>query len=245
MKRREAVLGLVLLCVLAAAGCRPAQSDRAVEATRAFLGGLARADGPAVCERLTEAGVSELLLLALEHRVPFAPADAPAPDTCARIAERLPVDGVASMLRSPVSRVVLHGDKATVETEAGSYEAEERDGRWRVSRFDPVAQALRGTVAPAPVALTVVRPDLERPSLGPSVAGETTDAELELTGTLAPATARLDVSSRAGGAVEEVAARDGRFSVRVPLRPGENLFVLTATAPGRDPSEIGVLIRRR
>jgi hypothetical protein len=245
MKRRETVLA-VLLCALAAAGCRPAQSDRAAEATRAFLAALDRGDGAAVCERLTEAGVSELLLLALEHRVAFEPADARAPDTCARIAERLPVGGVDILLRSPVSRVVLHGDRATVETEAGSYEAEERDGQWRVSRLNPVARALRGAGAPVPpVAVTVVSPDLTRPSLGPSVAGESTAAELELTGTVAPPAARVQARSLAGGSVERVAAGDGRFRIRLALRPGENSFALTATAPGREAAEIGVLIRRK
>lgn len=77
----------------------------------------------------------------------------------------------------------------------------------------------------------------------PSLAGATTDAELELTGNVVPASARVDARTVASWRVAEVAAGDGRFRIRLALRPGETLFFLTATAPGRTPAELGVLIR--
>ncbi len=146
---------------------------------------------------------------------------------------------------SAVTRVLLEGDRATVETRAGAYEVEERDGRWQVARLEPVVRVLAGGPADEhPVGMTVVRPRLAEPALGPALAGRTDKASIELTGTLEPEDARLEAEPSPGTRVRRVEARDGRFRVELDLRPGRNEVLLRARAPGRAPTELAVRLTR-
>ena len=102
MRRRSALLCAVALAGMLA-GCRPSQSERATAAVHGFLDAVARGDGAAACDRLGEGGLSEVLLLALEEGVPVEADAARAPDTCARIVERLPgKEQAAAVRRAPV-----------------------------------------------------------------------------------------------------------------------------------------------
>ena len=244
MGRRSALVTVVAAALTAGCGDRPSEGERAVQEVREFVGALERADGRAACERLAEAGVSELLLVALRGDVSTAGLEQPRDDRCAVIARRLAegTSGLDELRRAPVTRTLIEGDRATVETEAGPYEAEEgRDGRWRVARFEPVARALAGRPASErPVGLVLVRPKLREPALGPAVAGRVKQASIELTGTLEPQDARLEATPSPGTRVGRVEARDGRFRVKLDLRRGPNEVLLTARAPGRAPTELAV-----
>ena len=236
---RRSPLLFVLVAALALGGCRDADEELAVGAVREFVGALERGDGRSACARLSEAGMSELLLTAVRARTLVALEDTGA-DRCAAVASGLArrAVGLAALRRSPVSAVRVEGDRATVETRAGAYEAEERDGRWLVGAFEPVAEALAGVPPPGePVHLSVVRPRLTEPALGPVAAGRADDGVAELTGTLEPADAVLEARASGGTRVERVEARDGRFRVRLRLRRGHNDVVLTARAAGRAPIE--------
>ena len=236
-------LSLVVALALGALGataCEDADDELAVDAVRGFVGALERGDGRAACERLSEAGVSELLLTALRAGTRADGLDPPSADRCAVIASRLGdgAEGLAELRRSPVSAVRVEGDRATVETRAGAYEAQERDGRWLVGALEPVARATTGSQAPGePVHLSVVRPKLTEPALGPAVAGRTDDDVVELSGTLDPADATLTVRPSGGTRVTRVEARDGRFGVALELTRGRNEIVLAAAASGRERTE--------
>jgi hypothetical protein len=93
-----------------------------------------------------------------------------------------------------------------------------------------------------PVGITVVRPKLREPALGPARAGRTGEASIALTGTLEPEAARLDAEPSPGTRVRRVEARDGRFRVELALRPGRNEVLLRARAPGRAPTELAPAI---
>lgn len=234
---------------LGAAGCAPSEPQRATDAVHDLLEALARDDGAAACERLTHTGTSELLLTALEHdvRVPADIAERRAP--CATIAARIPgVAGAARRLRGArVTRVIEHGEAATVHTTAGTFEAHERDGRWRVARFDALATALRrgGPQAADRVSLTVTHPAFDRPALGSTRALETTRGSVEIIGTLEPPGARIAARRLTGGRIEHASAADGRFRLVVDLRHGSNVLRVRATAPGRDPATVVLRLRRR
>ena len=247
MGRRSGLVALALAALLAG-GCRESEGKRAVQAVRGFVGALERADGHAACERLAEAGVSELLLAALRTGVPASGLEAPRADRCAIVARRLVDDaaGLGELRRSPVTRTLLEGDRATVETRAGAYEVEEeRDGRWRVARFEPVVRVLTsGWASERPVGLAVVRPRLREPALGPALAGRTDEASIEVSGTLEPDDARLGVTASPGTRLVRVEARDGRFRVKLELRRGRNDVLLIARAPGRAATELAVRLTR-
>jgi hypothetical protein len=251
MGRRSLPVALALslsLSALLAAGCGETDGERAVRAVREFVGALERADGRPACERLAEAGVSELLLAALRTGIPASGLESPGADRCAIVARRLAegASGLAELRRSPVTRTLVEGDRATVETRTGAYELEEgRDGHWRVARFEPVVRVLTGgSASERPVGLAVVRPRLREPALGPALAGRTDEESIELTGTLEPEGARLGVEPSPGTRAARVDASDGRFRVRLRLRPGRNEVVLVARAPGRATNELAVRLTR-
>ena len=241
MRRRAAALATLVAVV--GAGCGEAGGERATEAVRGFVAALERGDGRAACDRLTERGIAELLLAAVRAGTRGEGLDAPAADRCALVAARLAArsDRLAGLRRSPVGVVRIEGDRATVETRAGAYELEERSGRWRLSRFAPVARVLTGEPAVGePVHVAVVRPKLREPALGATLAGRADDEVAELSGTLDPADAGLKVQPSGATGVTSVEARDGRFRVRLELVRGHNLVVLTAHAPGRRRTELAV-----
>ncbi|HEV2774440.1 MAG TPA: hypothetical protein VGV90_02505 [Solirubrobacteraceae bacterium] len=63
--RRPRTLITIAIAGVSIGGCRDADSARAVDAVREFVSALERTDGVAACHRLSEAGVSELLLAAV------------------------------------------------------------------------------------------------------------------------------------------------------------------------------------
>lgn len=247
MRRPDALL-VAALAALALGGCRGDDGERAIAAVHEFVGALQRGDGAAACDRLAEAGVSELLLAAVRARVDpsgLAAADA---QRCAIVARRL-ASGAERRLSqargSPVTGVVLEGDRATVRTDAGAYEAREVRGRWLLTRFEPVVAAVTArSPQRRPVHLTVVRPRLEEPALGATLAGRTSDATVEISGSLEPADASLRVVRSSGARVESVESRDGRFRIRAALSRGPNRLLLRADAPDRDPVEVAVELTR-
>lgn len=236
--RRSACVALLL--ALAMGACTDADGDVAERTVREFVAALERGDGRAACERLGDAGTSELLLTALEVGTSADGLNTPGTDRCALLASRLASGepALAALARAPVIRTSVEGDRATVWTRAGAYEAEERDGRWLVSGFEPVARAVTGRpVSRPPVHLSVVRPKLREAALGPARAGRVKDEDVELSGTLDPPDADLDAEATRGASIERAEAGDGRFRVRLRLRPGPNDVLLTARAPGREPTE--------
>ena len=241
------LLPALLVAALLAGGCRDGEGDRAARAVRDFVGALERADGRAACDRLTEAGVSELLLTGIRGGVEASGLEDPRADRCAIVAQRLAQDarGLDELRRAPRTRTLLEGDRATVQTRAGAVEVEERDGRWQVARFEPVVRVLTGGPAgEQPVGLAVVRPRLSEPALGPALAGRTDRRWIELTGTLEPHDAQVAVEPSRGTRVRRVEARDGRFRVELELRRGHNEVLLRARAPRRAPTEVAVRLTR-
>lgn len=234
--RRRSVAVLMTVALLAAAGCgEQRDGERAAETVDALVRALEEGRGPEACRRLSERGVSELLLAAVRDGTRVDPS--PREEPCAAVAERLAerATGLRELREAPVTRILVDGDRATVETERGAYEVEELEGRWRVSRLEPLAQALSGERPPErPVHLRVVRPKLEEPALGPAVAGRLDDTSTELGGTIAPDDARLRVETSPGVTAERVEAGDGRFRVKLRLRPGEHEVVLVGEAPGHE-----------
>ncbi|HEV2061046.1 MAG TPA: hypothetical protein VGR11_16970 [Solirubrobacteraceae bacterium] len=247
MRRCSRVL-LVVLAGVMIGGCRDQDSEHAVETVKEFVGALERGDGRAACDRLAEAGVSELLLAAVRARVDPSGLDAPDAERCAIVARRLgdEADGRLSRLRdSAVTSTTVEGDLAVVRTHEGAYEVREVDGRWRLARLDPVVEALTpGAPKRRPVHLTVVRPKLEEPALGAALAGRVDDTIVEISGTLEPPDASLRVDASSGARVQRVEARDARFRIRAALRPGPNRLLLEADAPNRDPTELSIELTR-
>jgi hypothetical protein len=246
MRRRSLALALAVLNVLLS-GCRDPDTERAVDAVRGLTGALEREDGRAACEHLSEAGVSELLLAAVRVGIPPSGLEEPEADRCAIVASRLAAgeSDFARLRDSPVSATLLEGDRATVQTHAGSYEVEEVDGHWRVARLDPVVRLLTGgSHAERPVHLTVVRPRLSEPVLGPVVAGRSHDESIEIHGTLDPPDATLRAEASPGTGVSAVEAGDGRYRVVLDLGPGRNEALLVAEAPGRATTELVLRVER-
>ena len=246
--RRPSRLPALVLLVLALVGCRESEGERARRTVESFIAALVRGDGSAACAHLGEAGVSELLLTALQADLDPIGLDAATVDRCALITRELAAEAPElSRLRDVgVNRTLLEGDLATVETDAGAYELEESQGEWRLTSFAPVAAILSGRPAPLrPVSLAIARPELSEPALGPSVAGSTRDASLELTGTVAPANARVEVQSTSGTRVRSVDVRDGRFRLELELRRGSNEVVLAASAPGHADTALAVRLTRK
>lgn len=246
MKRPRAML-LAALAAVSMGGCRDEDSDRAIAAVEDFVGALEAGDGHSACNRLAEAGVSELLLAAVRARIDASGLDAPVARHCEIVARRLSRGAesrLAELRRSGVTGVVLEGDRASVRTDKGAYEAEEVDGRWRLTRFDPVVSALTRGSPGRPVHLTVLRPKLEEPALGPSLSGRTEDATVEIEGSIEPPDASLKVVRAVGARVKSVHSRDGRFRIRVALQRGRNRLLIRADAPGRDPIEVSVELAR-
>jgi hypothetical protein len=154
-------------------------------------------------------------------------------------------DRVAALRLAPVTGVAVEGDTAAVRTDAGAYEAREVDGRWRVARLDPVITVLSGgTPRLRPVHLTIVRPKLDQPALGPAVAGRTDDADVEISGSLEPRDASVRVVRASGARVRSVESRDGRFRIRVALQRGSNRLLLEASARDRETIELAVTLTR-
>ena len=247
MAGRSLPAALLVVIALLAGGCRDNEGERAERAVRELVGALERGDGRAACDRLSEAGISELLLAGIREGVPASGLEAPTADRCALVARRLAegARGLGELRRAATTRVLLEGDRATVETRAGAYEVEERDGRWHVARLEPVVRVLTGGPADEhPVGITVVRPKLAEPALGPALAGRTDKASIELTGTLEPEDARLQIEPSPGTEVRRVEARDGRFRVELELQRGHNEVLLGARAPGRAPTELAVRLTR-
>ncbi len=238
-----------LAAVLAAVGlmsCAPAGGEEATSAVRELLAALDRGDGDAACERLSEAGVAELLLIAVEQRVETRGLRPERPGVCARVAARLGAGAdLAALRRAPILRTLVEGDQATVQTAAGAYEAEEVAGRWTIARMAPVAQALRrGDLGASPVLLAIAQPRFTAPALGETLAHRTTEATIEVTGTIHPPQARLRAQPLQGATVEEAVAADGRLRVRLRLRPGPNDVLLHAAAPGREATTLGLRVVR-
>lgn len=246
--RRPRRLLLVALAAVAIGGCQDDDAGLATIAVQEFVGALERGDGRSACDRLAEAGVSELLLAAVRARVDPAGLDAPGAERCAIVARRLATGAetrLAELRRSLVTGVLLDGERATVRTTAGAYEAAEVDGRWRVTRLEPVVAAIiTGPPTRPPVHLTVVRPKLEQPALGASLAGRTDDSAVEISGSLEPADASVQVIGSSGARVRSVESRDGRFRIRVSTRRGRNRLLLRAGAPNRDSIELSVELTR-
>ena len=244
--RRLTLLAFLALAAMGS-GCQPSDSSRAVDTVRDFITALQRADGRAACEQLAEAGISELLLAGVRSEVRPSGLGEPAADRCAIVAESLAgsAAGLGELRDSPVSRTLVEGDRATIETRAGAYEAEEVDGRWLLTRFDPVAEVLAGGSPPDhPVHLSVVRPRLREPALGATLAGRTDEESIELTGTLDPPDATLSIGEATGAEVERVEVRDGRFRVELGLSRGLNEVLLVAEAPSRSTTELAIDIER-
>lgn len=245
--RRPSGLLMIALAAASIGGCREAESKRAVAVVEGFVAALERGDGAAACDRLAEGGVSELLLAAVRARVDAAGLDAPDAERCAIIASRLAddaADRLARLRRSPVTGTLLEGERVVVRTEAGAYEAREVEGRWRVTRLEPVVTAVTGSPQRRPVHLTIVRPKLEEPALGRSLAGRTDNAAIEISGSLEPADASLRVVRSSGARVRRVESRGGRFRIVAALQHGPNKLLLRADAPARDPFEVAVELRR-
>ena len=246
MKRPRAML-LAALAAVSMGGCRDDDSERAIGAVEDFVGELAAMDGTLACNRLSEAGVSELLLASVRVRIDASGLDATGAKRCEIVERRVSrgAEGrLAELRRSAVTGVVLEGDRASVRTEAGAYEVEEVDGHWRLTRFDPVVSALTRGSPSRLVHLTVVRPKLEEPALGPSLSGRTEDATTEIKGSIEPPDASLKVVRASGARVKSVHTRDGRFRIRVALQRGRNRLLIRADAPGRDPIEVSVELAR-
>ena len=245
--RRPSSLMLLALAALVLSGCGDSDGGQVRRTADQFTAALVRGDGTAACERLAEAGVSELLLIALRAEVPATALDEPAVDHCAVIAERLAADanGLADLQDVPVTRTLLEGDVATVETHAGSYELEEINGRWRLTRFDPVATVLAGRPAPVrPVSVTIARPQLADPALGSALAGTTRKKTVELTASMEPKDARVQIAPSTGTRVRRLEARDGRVRAELELQRGRNEVLLSASTPGRASTELAVRITR-
>lgn len=246
MKRRSR-LATLALAVLALAGCRESDAELARRTVDEFTAALVRGEGTAACDRLAEAGVSELLLVALQADLRETRLGATTVDRCAVIARELAEDApeLSRIRDARVSRTLLEGDVATVETDAGAYELEEVHGRWRVTRFEPVAAVLAGLPAPVrPVSLTIARPELSEPALGKALAGHTRDETVELTGTFTPADARVTIEHAPGTRVHSAEVGDGRLRVELRLRRGHNQIRLLASAPGRADTELAVRLTR-
>lgn len=246
MKRRNRLAALAL-SALVLAGCRESEGELARRTVDEFTAALVRGDGTAACDRLAEAGVSELLLAALQADLRTTGLDAPTVDRCAVIARDLAEDApeLSRLRRAHITRTLLEGDVATVDTDAGAYELEEVRGRWRLTRFEPVAAVLAGRAAPVkPVFLTIVRPELPEPALGKALAGRTRDETVELTGTFAPADAGVTIDAAPGTRVRSSEVRDGRLRVEIELRRGHNEILLVASAPGRADTELAVRLTR-
>lgn len=238
MRRSAALLASAVGLATAAAGCRERDTEEATAAVRGFVAALERGDGRAACERLAEPGVADLFVTAIRAETSGDGLEAPDADRCALVAERLAANASAPLaeLRSaPVTAVRLEGDRATVETRAGSYELEERDGRWLVSGLEPVTRVLAdGTVPREPVHLTLVRPRNREPAPGPAVAVRADDDVAEISGTLVPGDATLEARPSGATRVTKLEHGDGRFRVELALQRGVNEVVLSATAPGRE-----------
>lgn len=237
----------MVLTALVLAGCGESEGGQVRRTVDEFTAALARGDGAAACERLAEAGVSELLLAAVRADVPATGLEEPTVDRCAVIAERLAEDatGLPELRKVPTTRTLLEGDVATVETDAGSYELEEVGGRWRLTRFEPVAAVLAGEAAPVrPVGLTIARPELSEPALGPALAGRTRKETVELTATVEPEVARVRVEPSPGTRVRNLDVRDGRVRAELDLQRGRNEVLLTASAPGHTDTELAVRMTR-
>lgn len=239
----------MVLSALLLTGCAESESEgeRVRRTVDEFTAALARGDGAAACERLAEAGVSELLLAAVRADVPGTALEDPTVDRCAVIAERLTsgATGLAALRQVPFNRTLLEGDAATVETDAGSYELEEVGDRWLLARFEPVSAVLAGGDAPVrPVGLTVARPELSEPALGATLAGRTRKETVELTATVEPEHARVRIEPAPGTRVRGLEVRDGRLRAELDLRLGPNEVLLSASAPGRADTELAVRITR-
>lgn len=244
---RPSRLVVLALTALVLAGCRDGEGERVRRTVEDFNAALVRGDGLAACDQLAEAGVSELLLTALEAGLRPPDIDAPAVDRCAAIAGQLAADasGRSELRHLPINRTLLEGDRATVETDAGAYELEEVRGHWRLTRFEPAAAVLAGRPVPVlPVTLTVGRPELPEPALGKALAGRTRKETVELTATFAPPDARVEVDAAPGTRVKSLQARDGRLKAELELRRGRNEVLLSASAPGRADTELAVRLTR-
>ena len=245
--RRPRWLVATALTALLVTGCGQSEGGQVRQTVDEFTAALARGDGAAACERLAEAGVSELLLVAVRADVATTGLEEPRVDRCALIAERLAADatGLAELREAATARTLVEGDLATVETDAGAYELEEVEGRWRLTRFDPVSAVLAGGAAPVrPVGLTIARPELSEPALGPALAGRTRKETVELTATFEPDDARIRIEPSPGTRVRRFEADDGRVRAELDLRRGLNQILLSASAPGRSDTEIAIRITR-
>lgn len=247
MRRPRAILSIALVAVLIGA-CGNEDSERARASVEDLLAALERGDGGSACDSLSEAGISELLLAAVHAKVDPSGLEAAGARRCALIASRL-ANGAERRLtqlrESPVTATLLEGDRGVVLTEAGAYESREIEGRWHVTRLDPVLAAFTtGLPKQPPVHMTVIRPKLEQPALGASLAGRTDEATIEISGSLEPAGASLRVVRSADARVEDVEAQDGRFRIRVRLKPGSNRLLLRADARDREPIELSLELIR-
>ena len=246
MGRPRALL-MSALAALSIGGCRNDDSERAIAGVEDFVGALETGNGALACNRLAESGVSELLLVAVRARIDASGLDAPGAKRCEIVARRVSrgAEGRLSELRrSAVTGAVLEGDRGSVRTEAGAYEVKEVNGRWRLARFDPVVAALARGSTSRPVHLTVVRPKLEEPALGPSLSGRTENATAEIKGSIEPPDASLKVIRASGARVKSVHSRDARFRIRLALRRGRNRLLIRADAPRRDPIEVSIELER-
>jgi hypothetical protein len=248
MSARSAAAVVLAACALAAAGCTERDAAGAETAVRDFLAAVERGDGERACRRLTEAGVAELLLAARQGRSAAPPSEPGPRPACAHVVEGVPAERrrLGALRRAPVERSIVEGDRATVETAAGSYELEEVRGSWRVSRFAPAARVLRGDDRrERPVLLRTVRPAFTDPALGESAATETDDEELEIHGAVEPPDARVGARLLRGGTLERITAGDGRWRLRLRPARGDNAVALTARAPGRSDATLVLRVRRR
>ncbi|MDP8909346.1 MAG: hypothetical protein M3N47_09585, partial [Chloroflexota bacterium] len=99
----------MVLTALLLTSCGESEGGQVRRTVDEFTAALARGDGAAACERLAEAGVSELLLAAVRAYVPATGLEEPTVDRCAVIAERLAEDatGLAELRQVPTTRTLL------------------------------------------------------------------------------------------------------------------------------------------
>lgn len=246
--RRPSLLFAAAIAALALTGCRPSEADLVRGTVEEFTAALSHGNGALACEQLGEAGMSELLLTALRAGVSGSGLEAAHVDRCAVIADRLAArepSRLAEVSESRITRTILEGDTATVETAAGAYELEETQGRWRLTRFEPVATVLAGHPVPEePVSVVIARPELSEPALGRTSAGRTRSDSVELSATFEPSDAEVRIEPSSGTVVRRLETGDGRLTAELGLRRGRNEVVLVASAPGRADKEVAVRITR-